>query len=494
MKRSGAGSKFQDMAELGPGEAAEGELISPVSAENRRSRTGGQLAGRLGRLSLPMQVVTLAVWPLLENLMSVLVGTIDLMLAGRLRPESMAVAAVDALGAAGYFHWFMGLLMASIGIGATAIIARAIGGRHRRVANAAVGQSLLLAVVMGCGVLVLLWTLAPTVARLLLEPEAQPLFVRYLRVLSLGSPAMGVLFVGNACLRGAGDTRTPFFVMVAVNIANALASVTFVYGPAPIGGHGVTGIAWGTTLAWCVGAAAVILTLASGWGNLRLRAVRLIPRREMLLRVTRVGLPNLFESSGQWLGNMLVLGMVGLLGWPGAVGSHFIAIRIESISFLPGYALGTAAATLAGQYLGAGSPQRARQAIGLCWAIGAGLMTLVGIAFIVVPEVFVRVISDAETHMETVPTLLRICGPVQIFFGTYLVLSQGLRGSGDTFWAMLLTYSSTFLVRLPLAFAIGYGLGWGLTGLWLGLCGELVVRGSIFAARFLHGGWTRVRV
>lgn len=486
----------QSIVELGAAEPAPvAEAVRREGREVPEAKGNGELGGKLAGLSLPAQVFALAVWPLLENLMSVMVGMVDLALAGRLEPDDVAVAATDALGGAGYFHWFMGLIMSSIGVGATAIIARAIGARHRREAHAALGQAILLSLAMGFVVLAMFWLLAPAVARLINVTEAaQPHFIDYLRIVGLGSPFMGLLFVGNACLRGAGDTRTPFLVMVIVNIVNAVLSALFVFGPAPIGGHGVAGIAWGTTIAWGVGGAVVMVVLAMGWGGIRLRLVRLRPARAMMGRLVRVGMPNLLESSGQWFGNLAVLGFVGMLAFDGAMGSHMIAIRIESISFLPGLALGTAAATLAGQYLGAGNPRQARRAIALCWAVGAGLMTLVGLLFIAVPEAFVRLISDAAQHQETVPPLLRICGPVQVFFATYLVLSQALRGAGDTRWAMRLTYSSTFLVRLPLAYLIGLHLGGGLSGLWIGLCGELIIRGCLFAARFIHGGWATVRV
>lgn len=455
-----------------------------------------ELGGRLAGLSLPMQVMVLSVWPMLENLLNFLVGTVDLALAARLRPEALAEQATDALGVAGYVGWLMGMLHAAVGIGAAALVARAVGGQHKRLANAALGQAMLLAVAAGLTIGMTIFAGARIIGMVAgLEGRALELCIVYLRIVSTIAPLSAVLFVGMACLRGAGDTRTPFWVMVAVNITNIIASVSFVYAPAPIGGHGVAGIAMGTAVAWTLGACIVCYVLISGTAPIRLRLIRLRPQRQTARRIIRVGLPTLAESSGMWLGNFAVLMIVGRIqAGGGLVGAHMIAIRLESVSFLPGMALGIAGATLAGQYLGAGRPDRARQAVLLCWALGAGLMSLVGIAFLVIPQWLTSIISDTPLHLEMVPPLLRIAGVIQIFFATYMVLSQALRGAGDTMATMIMSYASTFLVRLPAAYILAISMELGLWGLWLGLCGELVVRGTLFAIRFLRGGWMHVRV
>src|SRR5699024_8654408 len=103
-----------------------------------------QLSGKLAALSIPRQVAALAIWPLFEQVMNLAVGLTDFILAGHLAP-SVAKAAVDALGVAGMIGWLMGVILGSLGIGSTALIARAVGARNKSLANAALGQSLLMA-------------------------------------------------------------------------------------------------------------------------------------------------------------------------------------------------------------------------------------------------------------------------------------------------------------------------------------------------------------
>ncbi len=460
-----------------------------------RAEPAAALAGRLAGLSLWQQVAVLSIWPLLEQFMNFLVGTVDLALAARLEPERLGVAAADALGVAGFIGWLMGLLHMAVGVGAAALVARAVGGRHKRLANAALGQAVLLAILAGALLGALIFAGAPIIGIATdLSDPALGLCVLYLRIIAMAAPLSAVLFVGGACLRGAGDTRSPFWLMVVVNIVNTGTSVWFVHM-----GFGVGGIAAGTFLAWVTGAGLILVVLFRGSSEMRLRWIRLRPHWATARRIIRVGVPNLIESSGMWLGNFAILMIVGrLTAWglaeQGVIGAHMIAIRLESVSFLMGAAIGTAAATLAGQYLGANQPRRASQAVGLCWAVAVVLMAVMGLLFLTIPESLVRIISDTQRHLELVPPVLRIAGVIQVFFATYIVLAQALRGSGDTTAAMKMTYASTFFLRLPAAYIIAIPLGYGFYGVWLALCGELVVRAAMFAARYLHGGWTRVQV
>ena len=455
------------------------------------SQAAGELGGRLAGKSLAMQVFSLSLWPFLEHLLNSLVGFTDVALAGRL-----SVAATEALAATGYITWLIGMLQMAVGVGAMALIARAIGGRHKRLANAALGQSIALALTWGIGLAVMIYLSAGPIARFFqLKSEAITLCVLYIQIIAFAVPLSSVLFVGAACQRGAGDTKTPFIAMTMVNIINVAASIALVFGPEPLGGHGVVGIAWGTFIGWCIGAFIILGNLIKPGGVLRLHLHRLKPHGHTLWRIIRVGAPSLLESAGLWIGNAIVARIVGGLATQGALGAHIIAIRIEAFSFLSAFAVGTAAATLTGQYLGLGRPDQARQAVKLCWILGAGIMTITGLLFMIIPQTLTRLLAPNEPQLyELAATVLRIAGPAQLFFGTYLVLSQALRGAGDTTVAMIITYVSTYLVRLPLAYVLAVTLDLGLKGLWLGLCAELAVRGCLYIWRFMQGGWQKVHI
>ena len=472
--------------------AAGGRASSPAGAPLPESHglapSERRLSGPLGALPLPQQVLRLAIWPLMEQLLNFGVGFVDTYLAGHL-----SVAATSAIGVGAYIGWLVNLLQMSVGVGAAAVISRAIGGRHRRVAHAALGQAMLLSVFMGLFTWALVHYGAVPITHVMgVRDEAREATLIYLRVTALGAPFSSLVAVGSACLRASGDTRSPFLVLTVINAINFGVSLALVKM-----GHGVWGIGMGTSLAWAVGACITVAVLMGGWGGIRLHAHRLRPHASTLRRVARVGFANVLEGMGIWSGNFILLATVGKIDSTGRgvpLAAHIVAIRIEAISFLPSFAVGIAASTLAGQYLGLSDPDRARRAVNLCWHAVLVVMVVLGAVFYFFAEGLTRLVTDQPEVLAQAPALLRTCGPVQVFLGSAIVLSNALRGAGDTRMTMKLTYLTIFLVRVPLAYLLAIPLGLGLHGLWIGLCTELVFRGVVFSARYLHGGWVRVRV
>jgi putative MATE family efflux protein len=466
-------------------------------------------------------------WPVLvDSVLNSLVGLTDTILAA-----GISVPATDAIGSAAYVIWFVGLFFMALDVGATAVISRAIGARRMAVANAGVGQVMLLAVAVGLGVGGLIFLSSwPMPALLRLEGEGADDFRVYLRVMAADIPPMAVLFAGIASLRGAGDSFRPMRAMVVVNIVNmaltwTLAGVDLrtthvvdgrlvahvvLANPFPFK-LGVLGIGVGTLCAHTVGAGLIVWTLARGTAALKLRKRRLRPHWVTMKRIVRIGAPNFLETLGMWAGNFLIILMVGWLG-AGLVGAHMVAVRIEAFSFQPGFAMGIASAALAGQYLGARSPAMARRAILTCTAVSAAIMGAMGLAFIFVPRQLVGLVSPQELHLSEAPKCLFITGLVQVPFAISLVLRSAMRGAGDVRVVMWITWITTYAVRLPLAYAFSgvavplprwagggvipnpFPFEPSLAGLWAGLCAEIVIRAGLFIARFVQGGWARQRV
>lgn len=542
-----AGAPSLDPTEEGVSGPRETTCPLPEAPSRRRgaelSEDGRFRSGRLAGLTMMGAIVALS-WPvLLESFLNSLVGLTDTVLAA-----GLGVAEADAIAGASYFMWFIGLVIMAIGVGATAMIARAVGAGRIASANATLGQSMILAVVCGVVVAGLVAALAHSVAGLLsMTDRAADAFSTYMLVIASGVPFASVLFIMASCARGAGDTRSPLVAMAARNVVNITVSVllsgvdltrtvmvdgeavsrVIVENPSPFD-LGILGIALGTVAGDLVGAAILFRMAWLGTWGITLYRRRLKPHWVTIKRLARLGWPNFVETGGMWIGNFLVVIMVGGIAASGmtgksagVLGAHIIAIRIESMSFLAGFAMGTAAATLAGQYLGARRPDMAKKAVWRCTMIGAAVMLGFGACFVLFPRTLTGLLSAQPEHLELTPRLLIICGVVQIPFAFGLVLRSALRGAGDVKAVMALTWISTYAIRLPLAFlfsgadlrlfpsgsgeAVTYWLTvpnpmpddfpiQGLWGLWIGLCADLLLRGLMFLARFLHGGWLKARV
>lgn len=504
-------------------------------------------SGRLKGLSMTMAIWVLS-WPILvESALNAFVGLTDTVLASQIGAGAedglgplgvSAVDAVDAISAASYIMWFIGLTFMALGMGATSLISRSVGKGRMGVAGAAMGQCLLLGVVLASlvGGLVAISTIwIPHFMGL--SDAGTRAFRSYMLIIASATPVAGILFGGIACLRGAGDSVRPLWAMIARNVVNiavsfTLSGVDLPFLANPFGFDlGIVGIAIGTVAGDTVGAAMILYYCVVGKSGLKLRLRRLKPHWHTIRRLVRLGLPNYFETLGMWVGNFAIVFFVAHLAAKdamqqlaattpgqsaGLLGSHMWAIRIEALSFLPGFAMGIAAATLAGQYLGAGAPRHAIRGVLICAGVATALMGTLGVLLFVFPTQITNALTPVPEHREIVPQLLMICGVVQIPFAMAIVFRQALRGVGDVRVVMALTWITTYGVRLPAAYLasgvriplpdflgggelpnpMGELFGWepSLTRLWIGMCGELVVRGVVFAVRFGQGTWTTIRV
>jgi putative MATE family efflux protein len=488
------------------------ESLVAADAEAPLRDEGAIRSGKLAGKSLWSAIFILAMPVLFQQFMAACVGLIDKILAGNL-PKQIVVPALDAIGIGSYVGWLIGIAMAGLGIGGQAVIARGIGAGDLGQSGRALGQAVSLSIIWGTLVGMVMWLAAEPLARMCqLSDEATVYCTQYVRVIAYAMPCTGVMFVGAMCMHGAGETTRPSLIAVIVNVVNVgfawmLSGVEIDYGghvlknPFPFDLN-VIGIASGTAISYLAGAAMTVAVLIRGVKDLRLEARHMVPDLSMTRRIVRIGVPNFLEGMAMWGVNLVVLVFIGQIARramengtsEGLQGAHIIAVQWEALSFLPGLAMGTAAGALAGQFLGAGNPGMARKSIIACTIVGCAVMGLLGVLFMTCGRLLTSIISSEAVHMDHTPNLLFIAGTIQIFFAIAMVIRYGLRGAGDAIWPFVITTISSYAVRLPLAWVLGIAMGLGIEGIWMGLCGEIVVRAALFAVRFGRGGWTKLKV
>ena len=490
------------------------------------SRDGKFRKGKLAGLTMNQAIWILA-WPVVtESFLNSFVGLVDTALSAGLEQGE---AATDAIGGASYIMWLIGLIIMALGVGATALISRSVGKGRLGVANTVLGQTFTLSACSGVIVGFGIWLLVPIVTKALnMSQQASEFFSQYMSIIAMGVPAASILFGMIACSRGAGDSISPLKAMIARNVVNILVSwglsgITIYNMTSPLGiNMGIAGIACGTVAGDIVGALYITHMARSGKWSIRLKFIRMKPHLLTIQRLFRLGIPNFLETFGLWIGNFAIILFVGFLtvqlNQDGLLGAHIIGIRIEAFSFMPGFGMGIAAATLAGQYLGMKRPDLAKKAVFRCTLIATTIMGAIGVAFILIPHQITKLLSEQELHQQIVPNLLIICGIVQIPFAISIVFRSAMRGAGDVKFVMALTWTATYIIRLPIAYVLSgvdipipeifgggvienpkllktmLGVEPGLTALWIGLCSEMFLRGILFAARFFQGGWLKAKV
>lgn len=438
---------------------------------------------------LRKEVLKLALPATGEQLLSMMVSIVDTMLVGHLGASALA-----AVSLASQWTFMAVTLFAAVSTGSTALVARSVGGEDWDTANRAVRQSMLVGLCIGLVATALAQLFArPAMALMGAEPEVLAQGVTYMRVASSIFALSAVMFVGNACLRGAGDTRTAMMVMAVVNVLNVVVAWTAINGPFGLPKLGVAGSALGAAVGRAAGGLLVIGILLKGRSSLKLDLRHWRLDFEIVRRVLRIGLPTGGERLIMRLGMMAFVRVVASLGTV-AVAAHTVALRAESLSFMPGFGFAVAGTTLVGQGLGARDPRRAERSGYLTYQMAASLMVVMGLVFILFPQPLVRLFTDDPKVVQTAVTPLRIVGFVQPFLAGSMVFAGNLRGAGDTRFPMYVTGASIWGIRVPVATLLSLVLGVGLSGAWLGMSIDQMVRGTIFFLRFRGGRWKLAEV
>jgi putative MATE family efflux protein len=451
--------------------------------------------------------VGILVWPvLLQQWLVLCVPIFDTYLAGassQLTGDDQT-ASQAAQTTAGYLMWLTTCYTVFVSAGSTALVARLVGAGDRRTALHAANQALLLAVLLGLfGTVLGLVGIGSLLELLQLRDKSLEFALAYLQPLILLLVFQMVEQAGIACLVGAGDTRTGSWILGGVAVVNMPLAWYFKEM------FGFPGIALGTGVSHTVGAMAVITVLVRGRAGLRLRPDLLAPDGRLLWRILRVSVPAGVDSMSLGVAQLWFLSIVNGLQDTAAAAAHGIALRWEALGYQSGAAFGTVAMALVGQYLGACKPKLAARGAWTAFAMGGGLMTLMGMMFCALaPEMFR--LSCPHPHQQPIVDagvpVLRLVAVAMPALAATTILTSALRGAGDTRVPVLFTWFGFFVIRIPLAYLLTrpeldlgiLGVVWGgnlgLYGAWLAMCADLLVRGTFFLGRFAGGRWQKVQV
>lgn len=436
-------------------------------------------------------IVRLAAPAVVENLLVMAVFLADTLLIGWLRDD----VALAAIGLGSTLMFVANGLFEALAVSGVALVARACGERDWDRAARAGGQALLLAGWVSLATMGLFFAFTPVLFRWMgAEAAVVEQGSRYIRILMTTALLSFPMMVANGTMRGAGDTRTPMWITLVMNVWNVLAAGVLIFGLGPFPALGLAGAGWATASARAIGGMLALAALFSGRTALRFQARALWPPDTgLLLRLIRVALPNLGEAIVSRLGYALFMRMVSGLGTV-ALAAHQIALRVESLSFMPGWGLSVAAATLAGQALGAGDAELAEGGIRRTLGMALSLMGSIAAAFALLGPWIVKAFGATAEVLALAGVAVRIAAAEQPSIAVQMVLAGGLRGSGDTRTPMWVTLVGTVLFRLAVVYLFVEVLDWGLAGVWWGTAVDWAGRAVLIWALFRRGHWKRIRV
>ena len=450
-----------------------------VSSQNKNITDGHLLKG-IGWLTAPMLVGAV-----LQNMQSV----IDLFWVGGLGSKAVAAVAMSATILMVLFPMLMGLSTGTI-----ALVSRAVGAGNLDEASAAASQSLMLAFVLGVFFGVIGWLFSDNFFHLLgAAPDIIPDGSAYLKISLLGGFTVFILFIANAALQGAGDTMTPMWIMAVSNVLNIILAPLFIFGIGPLPRMNVEGAAVATVLSQAVAAALAVHVLLSGKARLHVRPHQWKPDLKLSWRILRIGLPGSGQMFSRSLMSAVLMWIVAGCG-TAAVAAYGVGLRFHMIILMPAFALGGAAATMVGQNLGAGKPDRARHAAWVSTVIGMIFMVVTGVVMALFAPALIRVFNREPDVVQIGAHYLRVVSPFYVFAALGIVLGRALNGAGDSMSPMVITIFSLWGLQVPLAVFLARIWEPPTEGIWWAIACAFVIQGLLTAGWFETGRWKHRQV
>ena len=432
-------------------------------------------------------------WPVMvANLLQTLTTTVDVIMVGSLGSE--APAAVAAVGFGGQFIFLFFSVMISVSAGTIALVARAIGANDLAEADHILKQSLVLGALLSIPLTLFgLLFAEPMLAVFGAAADVVSLGGAYIRIISLVVFFQFIAFLGSAALRGAGDTVTPLWLGVLVNVVNFGINVNLIFGNAFVPRLGVPGAAIGTSISYVIGALALIAILLRGKHRLKLHLSGGWVHMDAVRRIFRIGWPAALEQILLQVAFLLWVGMVVVFGTQ-ILAAHQIGLRIQSFAFMPGFGFAIAATALVGQNLGARNPEEAEKSGWEAMKFSVVVMSVIAIGIFLFAEFIARAFIGDPVVVSWSVTFIRIHAVSIPAVGIFFAIDGALRGAGDTRFPLMTSLSGMYLVRLPLSAIFGFVLGWGIVGIWIPLVIEYYYRSAVIANHFRRGKWKTLRV
>ncbi|OYR40339.1 MATE family efflux transporter [Halorubrum sp. Eb13] len=480
----------------------------------KESITEGSLVRPLFQLAWPIVVI---------QLLQVTYNVVDTLYLGRLSAE--------AVGAISLAFPLIFLLIAVAGGFTTAgaiLVAQYTGADGDRSAGLVAGQTIFTVSVLSVfiGVAGYFYT-RPALELLPSDPATAatviPLAADYMEVIFAGIPLMFGFFVFSALMRGYGDTRTPMAVMLVSVVLNVLLDPFLIFGfadnplfewlagvPAvgavdPVAleatlfaatgftGYGIEGAAIATIFSRGVATAIGIwLLFGTGLGP-AVTVSHLVPDLGFIRDIFRLGLPSSVEQTTSALAMITLTAMVVTFS-PPVVAAYGLGNRLISLVFLPAMGLGRAIDTMVGQNLGADRADRAARSVKLATGTGAGVMFLVAVVAVAFTEpivgAFLGDVPDAPATVGYAGEYVRIRSVEFAFIGVSQVILGAFRGAGNTKTAMVISILTLWVGRVASVGYLVFVVGWGETGVWVGMALGNILGAVIGVAWFARGTWT----
>jgi putative MATE family efflux protein len=436
-------------------------------------------AGPIGRA-----IILLAIPMVMEMVMESIFAVVDVFWVAHLGPNAVATVGLTESMLILVYTAAMGL-----SIGVMAMVSRRIGEKNPAGAAEAAVQGIALGLIVAAVTGTLGAVFAPRLLRMMGgSPEVVAMGSAYTRVMLGGNVVIVLLFLINATFRGAGDAAIAMRVLWLANWINILLGPCLIFGLGPFPELGVKGAAIATTIGRGTGVLYQIYRLMRRDGRIVIHRdqVRLQPAvMRTLLRLSGSGTFQVLVGSASWIFLVRIISTFGAQ----ALAGYTIGVRIIIFALLPSWGLSNAAATMMGQGLGAGKPERAERAVWLAGLYNMIFLGGVGLVFVLLADPIVRLFTPDPAVASVAAACLRIVSYGYVFYAWGMVLTQAFNGAGDTWTPTWLNLCCFWLWEIPLAWALAVHFGLGPRGVFIAITIAFSTLAVVSALLFRRGTW-----
>jgi MATE family multidrug resistance protein len=435
------------------------------------------------------EVFDLAYPVVITQLSTTLMHAVDSAMVGRLGATQLA-----AVGFAGIWLWTLFSLLFGTATGVQTFVSQAHGAKRPRECGPWVWQALY-ALVPAAFVLVLIVAAGVEPALALLGPSEalQLASMEYMVARLPGELAFTATMVFVSFYRGLGDTRTPLYVTLFVNVVNAVLDYGLIFGAFGLPAWGVTGAGVATALSQIVGAITLFAVFRRRALSRCFATAHVPPDRSAIGRFLWTGAP----IGGQWFLDMMAFALfttlVARMGDQPMAANQALLVLL-SFSFMQAVGISVATSTLVGRYIGSSVNAAARRAFRSGLLLGTGLAGIIALIFVMFPRQLLRIFTDVPEVIELGVPLVGLCAVFQFFDNAAIIGEGALRGAGDTRLPFVVQTALSWLFFLPLAYLLAVVLDKGLHGAWYAELTYISLFAVFVVWRFGSGAWERIRI
>ncbi len=428
-------------------------------------------------------VLLLAVPMVLETAMESLFAVVDVFFVSKLGPSAVATVALTESMMTLVFTVGLGL-----SIGVTAMVARRIGEHDPDEAARSAVQGIALGVVIAALIAVAGSAMAPQLLGLMGASDEVIANSGYTRVMLGGNATVLLLFLINAAFRGAGDAAVAMRVLWLANAINIFLDPMLIFGIGPFPELGVVGAAVATNIGRGTAVLAQFWLLSRAGGRLHIRREHLPVLPALMMRMVRLsgaGMFQVFISMASWVGLTRILAGFG----DEVLAGYAVGMRLILFALLPSWGMSNAAATMVGQSLGAGKPDRAERSVWIAGLYNVIFLGVIGALFIVFAPFIVSLFTTLPEPHRWGVLCLRIVSGGFLFYAYGMVLENAFNGAGDPWTPTWINLFCFWAFELPFAWFAAHVLGWGPTGVFVAMTVSFSALAVVAGYYFRKGNW-----